>query len=158
MPPNDFLQLFQTPITESEFYIFYNLKLLCKAQPSHGTGDVHGNKSKGIDLISYAPKAQRQDLNSIFLYGYGNKNMQAFTGKLPLDLKFEMSREAVRLQLGTPDWSIEGGGKGILAATNLADKWLTKSGEGIRIEYSEDHKSIKHVSIASAKQEAQWRE
>ena len=157
----NFFELFNSsltnPFTKSIIYQDFNLKPLTKARPSHGSGEVHGNKLTGIKLITYAPRLKTHLINSILLYGLNHRGIQVFKEKLPLGLEFSMSRQEVIKLLGVPDWSIKAGGLGIWTTEYSADKWFVESGEGVRVEYSTDLNSIRLIIIASSEQEAEWR-
>ena len=147
---------FASKLTEAKIYMQYEMKLITKAKPSHGMGEFHGNKTKGITLYSRVSKEERAQINGIFLYGNGHKGYKPFADALPNGITFINSREEVKKILGKPDWSIEKGGIGIMAVTNSADKWFTKNKEGFRVEYAPDDKSIVLISMHCAKQEAEW--
>ena len=149
-------EVFDSKITESKLYKKYKMKLIAKAAPSHGFGELHGNKEMGIEVYGRLAKAERAELHNIFLHGKNHKKIKAFADELPGGISFDMSREQVQKTLGKPDWSIEKGGEGIFATTNSADKWFTENKEGYRVEYETDDKRIVLITIICTKQEAEW--
>ena len=153
---NELFDAFLSQLIDAAIYKKYEMLLIKKAQPSHGIGDYHGNKKLGISIYSRYVKTERNEINSIFLYGKGHKGYEVFAGEIPMGIKFTNSRADVLAILGKPDWSIEKGGVGIMAITNNADKWYTANNEGFRIEYATDDNSISLISIHCAKQEAEW--
>jgi hypothetical protein len=138
---------FRQPVMETQLVRDYSITLWKKAKPSDGSGARYRNKDAGIELVA---ELDEDAISTIFL-------TPKFTGELPNDLQFNMSRIEVRKLLGQPDWSLEIGGTGILAITNPADKWWLPSVDALRVEYSEDETSIKMLSVASQKTEAQYR-
>ncbi len=146
---------FEKSIEDTDLYKTYKLVLTQKAKPSDGSGAIFADKENGIEI--------RQDLDdnsieTIFIKFYKEgKGWKVFSGKAPCGLKQENSRADALKQLGKPDWSLEKGGKGLMAITNSADKWFDETGNGMRVEYEEDEMSIKLISIQSKKLEDRFR-
>lgn len=146
---------FGKQLEETNLFKTYKFTLIQKAKPSDGSGAVYADKANGIEI--------RQDLDdktieTIFIKFFKEgKGWKVFSGNAPCGILQTMSRTEIIKQLGKPDWSLEKGGIGIMAITNSADKWFDESGNGIRVEYAEDDKSIKMISIQSKKFEDKYR-
>jgi hypothetical protein len=138
---------FRQPVMETQLVKDYAITFWRKAKPSDGTGARYRNKDAGIELLA---ELDEDAISTIFL-------TPKFTGELPHNLHFNMSRVEVQKLLGQPDWSLEKGGTGIMAITNSTDKWWLPSGDALRVEYADDETSITMLSVASQKTEARYR-
>lgn len=147
---------FEKAIEQTDIFKKYKFVLTKKAQPSHGSGAVFSDKLAGVEIRQSLE--DRSTIDTIFLKMYiDGRGTKAYTGTLPCGLKQIMSRSEVQKLLGKPDFSVEKGGIGLMAITNAADKWYDAIGNGLRIEYETDDKSIKLITIASKKAEDRFR-
>jgi hypothetical protein len=115
-----------------------------KTNPSDGSGARYRNKNASVELLA---ERGEDEISAIFL-------TSQFAGDLPNGLHFKMSRTEVQKLFGKTDWSLKKGGTGIMTITNSADKWWLSGGDALCVEYAEDEKSIKMLSVASIKTEA----
>jgi hypothetical protein len=128
----------------------FKLKQISKAQRSHGSGARFGNKALGIEIIT---EVKNLTVSTIFLHNNDDKIYKPFTAALPAGITFNMDRKTVQKIMGKPNWSVEKNGQGIFAILNAADKWFTKKGDAIRVQYAEDESHIMLISLSSAKTE-----
>lgn len=148
---DEIFENFGKPIEETKLYNTYKFTLIQKAKKSDGSGAVFADKENGIEL--------RQDLDdntieTIFIKFFKEgRGWAEFTNTAPCGLMKNSSREDVLKLLGKPDWSVEKGGIGLIAVSNSADKWFDEISNGLRVEYAEDDKSIKIITIQSKKLE-----
>jgi hypothetical protein len=132
----------------------FKLKPISKAKSSHNSGARVGNKALGIEIVT---EVKNLVISTIFLHNNDDKTYKPFIGELPAGINFNMDRKTVQKLLGKPDWSVEKNGEGIFAILNAADKWFTKKGDAIRVQYAEDESHITLISLSSAQTEKQFK-
>jgi hypothetical protein len=141
-------------VLEAEQLQQFKLKPISKAKPSHNSGARFGNKALGIEIVT---EVKNLVISTIFLHSNDDKAYKPFTGALPAGINFNMDRKMVQKLMGKPGWSVEKNGEGIFAIVNAADKWFTKKGDAIRVQYAEDESHIMLISLSSAQTEKQFK-
>lgn len=88
-------------------------------------------------------------LESVFLFAEGEDGARQFAGDLPEGLRFPMSREGVRKNLGAPQET--GGGEVSLQHEILPWDKFHRDGWSLHVRYSKSLQSIQRVALGRSR-------
>ena len=97
----------------------------------------------GIEFL-FSPEDK---LHTVFFFAKGDYRSSGFTGNLPCGIDFSTSQRVVREKVGEPNEFSIGGTRTILGVASPWDAFIVENFR-LHVRYSEDHQSIKQISIS----------
>lgn len=101
----------------------------------------------GVSLVL----SDGETISAIHLHCKGHEGYSQYTGRTPVDIAFQMSRELVREYLGLPTEHGDGGHIMLLGYRPAWDAFSV-NGKRLHIEYAEDSQSIRLMTISDFSQ------